>query len=494
MPDASGEGDERLNEALEKVLSGGILVFAGKVVSLGLGFLIQLIIARLLSTGMYGNVVLTIAVVSIAENFSRLGFNEGMVRKVPEFEDSPSKLRSIITASLSMGTISATAAAVLIFLLAPVLSERFFENPDLVTLLRIGSVAVPLAVIMKISTAIARGARSAKPHAYVNQIVRPIGRFVFIGGLVAAGFEAVGAVAGHVLSYVLALILALWFVYQVFPKNAETTVSMHWNMLMFSLPLTIVHGMNFLMGNVDTFLIGYYLTTSEIGIYNIAFQLRNLLNVIVITIGFLVPPVLAKLETEGHDEELCELYQFVTKWVIFITFPMFVSFLFLPELWLGGLFGNKYLPGTESLFVLGAGVLFSAAVGVTGSSLVGLGRNRIVMYTTGASVAINVLFNILLIPQFGIVGAAAASTLSVIVLESLNVTVLYREFGIFPVKFREVLPVVLTGSLIAGILLFVSVPIPQEALYIAWGFLHLGAVAMVFSHQDVELASELIPS
>jgi O-antigen/teichoic acid export membrane protein len=262
-------------------------------------------------------------------------------------------------------------------------------------------------------------------------------------------------------------------------------------MLAFSLPLTIVHGMNFLITNVDTFMIGYYLVSSEVGIYNIAFQLRNMLNIISITFGFLLPPVLAKLHTEGHESKISELYQFVTKWIIISTFPLYVSFVFLPDIWIGTLFGNKYLPGSVPLFILGIGVLFSASVGVTGPSLVGLGRNRVIIYTTTSSVILNIIFNVLLIPKFGISGAAAASTLSIAVLEVSNAAILYKEVGIFPIKVINITLIILSGIIASGIFIFWSSAAPNLWLFISWLCVYIFGVSVVISSRDISMISKL---
>jgi len=487
----SEESDE-VTDSLETVLSGGVLVFGGKILALGFGFLTQLVMARLLSTSAYGNVILTIAVVNIFWTFSKVGVDEGMNRKVPEFKGSTAEFRGVIKAGLLIPGSLAIFSSLLLFLLAPAISNRLFDDTNLIVLLRVGSLAIPLGVVTVVSTSIARGVLSAKPHTYVNQVIRPAGRFVFIGGLVAIGYQTVGAIVGHVLSYVAALAVALWFLYRKVPNPLKKSKPMYRDLLIFSLPLTVVHGMNFLIGNVDTFLLGYYLTSSEVGIYNIAFQLRNLLNVVLVTIGFLVPPVLATLETERQYKQLRDIYQFVTKWVVFLTFPLFVSFLFLPDLWIGSLFGNKYLLGTMSLFILGIGVFFSASVGVSGSSLVALGKNRIVMYTTAVSVAVNILFNILLIPRFGMEGAALGSTLSVVVLETLNVSVLYRQFSIFPISVRNLIPIAIAAIIATGLIEARVLEFPNLVLFVGWSISYAVLLVPVISEQDITISRMMI--
>lgn len=446
------EDGEVVENALSTVLSDGILVFLGRGVALAMGFFTQLIMARLLSTDAYGSVVVILAVTSIAQNIGRLGLNEGMVRKIPQHENTLKELRGVVKAGLIIGGLSALIFAGCVFVFADFISHRIFDNTDLTPLLRVGAFAIPFVVIGDISISIARGARNAKPHTVVNQILKPTLRFAFIGILVATGYEAIGAVTGQVVAFSIAGLAGLWFAYRTVPNFRGPSARMYRTMFVFSFPLVLVHGMNFLLSNTDTFLIEYFLTSSEVGIYNIAFQIRNLIIVLLVTVGFLLPPMLSKLETQNQYEELREVYQFVTKWVIIFTFPLFMSTIFIPHLWLGLLFGEKYLPAVSSLQILGVGIIFSAAVGVTKSALVGLGRNQVVMFTTLVAVVTNIILNIILIPRFGIEGAALASSVSIIILESLNAFVLYRVFRIIPVPTEAIGLVISMGA--SGLIMY----------------------------------------
>ncbi|WP_226006164.1 flippase [Natrinema salinisoli] len=463
-----------VTDALETVSAGGLLVFGGKVIALGFGFLTQLVMARWLLPPAYGSVILTLAVVSVATMLATLGLDEGMTRKVPEYEEEDAKVYGVVRAGLRIGVISGLVIATGIVIVSEPVAVRLFQNPSLTRLLRIGAVSIPFLVVGKIALNVARGLRSARPYAYIYEILRPTARFVFISGLVLAGFGAVGAVTGQIIALTVTGIGGIVFTYRMLPSWEEVTPDrMARPLLAFSLPLVAMEGMNYLIIHTDTFMIGYYLSSEQVGIYNIAFQLRMALITVIVASGFLLSPVIAHLDVSGKRTELQIVYRVITKWAVFVTLPPFFVLFVFPEPVLGTLFGDGYIDGAISLRVLVLGAVLSVAMGATSQSLIGLEKNRTVLYTTGSAAIVNLVLNALLIPVFGLLGAAIASTSAIVLKNAANLAVLYQNFRIIPLSqggMRASLMGFLTGS--AGYLLIDLGDVSGALVSIVWVMLY----------------------
>ncbi|WP_254522230.1 oligosaccharide flippase family protein [Natrinema caseinilyticum] len=463
-----------VTDALETVASGGMLVVGSKVVALGFGFLTQLVMARLLLPEAYGSVALALAVISVATMIAMLGLDEGVTRKVPEYEDDHSRTRGVVRAGLRLGAVSSLAVAAAIVLSAPTIGARIFGDPSLTVLLRIGALSIPFMVVGQIALKVTRGFRSARPYAYVYQVLRPAARLVFIGLFVGAGFGAVGAVAGQMAALVVMGIVGLAYTYRLLPSWRDVSpAGMDRTVLAFSLPLMVTVGMDYLIAYTDTFVIGYLLTADDVGIYNISFQLRGGIVTAVVASGFLLPPVLTRLQVNEQMRELRVVYRVITKWVVFLTLPVFLAVFVFPQGILVTLFGGGYAEGGPALQVLGLGAIASAAMGSTSQSLIGLGKNRTVLYTTGLSAIVNVVLNVVLIPLLGILGAAIASTTAIVLKHTANVTVLYRNFGIVPLSRGGVTAsaVCLLSSGVAY-LLITAIQLPAAIVSPAWLILY----------------------
>lgn len=447
MRDSDDEKESK--NPLAVVLSGGALVSGTKVVALGLGYLIQVLMARLLTESGYGEVVLTIALINVAALIATLGLNKGLMRELPKYEDDPKKARGVVRAGLLIGVISGCVVAVAAFLAAPVIAGRLFGDPSLTNLVRIAALSVPFISLRKISVALARGGRDAKPRALINQLALPSLRLAFIGILIFAGFQAAGAIAGQTLAMAVASILAFVYILRYLPSPLGTTVSMYRSVLAFSLPLVVVQGMNFLNSSVDIYMVGFFLTSASVGVYNITLQLGNLSTVVLRTFGFLLPPVLTRLDNEGRSGDMLATYQGLTKWMAVAAVPVCLVLFFMPETVIGLMFGAKYTEGALTLQILVAGKLLAILAGQNFSALVALGDNRTVSYLMFVQLSLNVAANYLLIPMFGIAGAATALVGSAIAGDILGSAFLYRQYGLYPLS-RSLLTSMTAVCVLAG--------------------------------------------
>lgn len=460
MAESKEEGQLTI-DSLSTLATGGALVSISKFLSLGFGFLAQVAMARLLTEAAYGQVVLTLAIINVGGLIAKLGLDDGLTREFPHHEDSPEKASGVIRAGFVIGTTSGVVVAAVVFLTAPLLATRVFNDASYTRLFRLAAVAVPFVVVNSIAVSLARGSRDARPHAYVNQLLKPVTRLVFIAGFVLAGFGAMGAVAGQIAAIGLAALVALYLAWRILPSYDSPTTPMYRSVLAFSVPLIAVQGMGFVNSNVDVYMVGYYLQSASLGVYNIALQLGNLLTAVLLTTGFLLPPILTRLHKQDKQTEMLRMFQILTKWMLVLGLPVFVVLFFAPEFVIGLLFGETYTAGATALRVLLVGKLIAIVMGLNGSALVALGDNRIVSIIVFCETAINVVLNVLLIPVVGIVGAAIGMAASSVVGDSLGVAILYRRHKLHPFT-RPVLATVAAiaafGSLSYGFLWMLDFP------------------------------------
>jgi len=469
MEDSDGE-DESGNP-LATVLSGGMLVSASKVIALGFGFLTQVVMARLLTESGYGDVVLALAVVGVGTLIATLGLDDGLMREFPKYEDDTKKARGVARAGVVLGILMGVIVGAGTFLAAPFIAREIFTEPSLTPLVRIAALGIPFMVLKNNSVALARGARDAKPHAIVDQLVQPISRLVLIGGLVLAGFQAVGAVAGQIGAVVLASLIAVFFALRILPSLRGPSVPMYRSILAFSLPLVAVQGMGMLNNQLDIYMLGYFLTSARVGIYNIALQLGNLLTAVIAAVAFLLPPVLTRLHEKGKQKEMLDTYQGLTKWMLLIAIPIFAILFFAPELVISTMFGSNYTEGSTVLRILLIGKLFGILLGLNSSSLIALGDNKTVSYLVFIQVLLNLLINVLFIPRFGIEGAAIALTSAVIIGDILGSLILFKKYGLHPFTGSILIPLTLFGAIATvGIAVTRPLGIPLWTVIFAIGF------------------------
>jgi O-antigen/teichoic acid export membrane protein len=458
--------DDTLEGRLTTVVSGGTLVAAGRVVALALGFALQVVMARFLTRSTYGEVTLVIAIVGLVAAVSKLGLDDGILHQFPKWEDDDAKAYGVVRASFIIALVSGSVFGASLFVLAPYLSSTVFGNSSLDPLFRISAIVVPFLTLTAVAVSFARSVEDARVHTYVNQFINPCARFVLMAALVVSGFRALGAVAGHVIGNILAGLLALFLIRDLIPTPSRETVRMYRPVLLYSLPLVAVEGLNSIVVNIDLYLLGYFLSSGVVGEYNIALQVSNLFYPIHYSFSFLLPPVLARFYKRNERTKMRKLYQIVTKWVVVLALPLLVLFMFLPRMIIGTLFGSEYTGAATALRILAVGNFFKIATGLIDASLIALGKNRIVASIVGFRLFVNTALGVVLVPELGAAGAAVSTAIALISSNTISALVLYRGFGVHPVSQSWLNPIVIMlgitplayGVVVtAGLPLFVAV-------------------------------------
>jgi O-antigen/teichoic acid export membrane protein len=216
-------------------------------------------------------------------------------------------------------------------------------------------------------------------------------------------------------------------------------------------------GAGLIMGNTDTFLVGAFLASGAVGSYNVAFQLQEIGYFFFYPLSFLLPPVLTRLDTKNQQTAIRRTYQVTTKWMTLLTLPAFLAGFLFPEVIIGSTFGPEYTDASAALRVLLVAPMLSVILGANGKTLIALGHNKSQMYVNGTAAFLNLALNFALIPRFGILGAALATTGSLIFRDVTFTAALYYWYSIVPVTESLLKPVfgtVIFGTI--GYTIFVS--------------------------------------
>jgi len=453
-----------IDDTVRSLFKGGGVLFAGLVIELGISFLATLLIARVLGTGGFGTVSLGRRALAMISTVVLVGMNTGVGRYLPRYEDTEHRRGVLVSAFHIVIPLSILTGGAMAYF-APTLTKVLNAPPIAVSVFRVFAVTVPFAAVVKLAVGGVQGMKHSLPKVYIRNLSQPITRFVGIAVALAFGFEAVGVAWAYALSYAIGTALGLYYLFRRTPLvSAIEYVPMYRDLLRFSAPLMVTASMTLVLANLDTFIIaGYSQTTDPVGVYNAVYPLAELLSVLLSAFGFLFMPVISELHANDQDDELERLYQVITKWIFIAIFPLFSLFVLFPEVVITLTFGPEYATGAPALAVLSVGWFVHSVAGLNVNALTAIGRTRVIMYDNLFVAALNVGLNLLLVPEYGILGAAVATAISYIVLNALYTTQLYRANGTQPFSMALVRPG-LTSALLVGVLYLALVPVFGAAL------------------------------
>lgn len=276
------------------------------------------------------------------------------------------------------------------------------------SVLRILSAAVPFAVLLCICTGIFLGYEKAKLVALsliVYQCVMILSSYILVQSFRVNG-AAQGILFGYIFSGVFALVLVLRFRLPIHIMIKEMA-----KIVRFSLPVLVgVTGVWGLL-NVDILVLARFVSAEEVGFYGMAAPTARLVFGFSVALSALVVPRVSELKHKGIDTtqsigsslEMCAV----------VTLPIAVTLAAFSKEILYVLFGQY--EGYSSLIILSVGMLFYSLFFVGYSALQGLGMPERSMGIAVAAAVCNIILCFLLIPHYGLEGAAFATSLSCVV-------------------------------------------------------------------------------
>lgn len=434
-PAAAGAGPRALLEMMHRLAQQGaytvscdmrqnaLLIFVVRVMSAGLLFGSQILLARWMGAADYGIYVSLWTAVLVVGGLSHLGLNMTMMRLVPQYlaSGSMSELRGLLRGgrlfAVLMGTMIAIAGATGILIAGDAVRH------DLVVPLLLALACLPMYALSDVQDGIGRGQRwtlegIVPPYLLRPAIVLALIAIAHIARIPASAALAMAAAAGA--TWVAAIVQGV-----LIERRLSETVERGFRQFAFSkwmsisLPLLAVGGCELVMQNTDVLMLNLYRPSAEIGIYYAAAKTTTLALFVHYAVGSAYAGRIARAGTLGRTDELGRLVHDAVKWTFWPTLAITAAVLAL-GLPLLSLFGPEFTAAYPMMAVLSAGILARAATGPSEVVLNMLGQQKACAkaYATAAAVCIGL--NALLIPVWGAFGASIATATAITTAAALN--------------------------------------------------------------------------
>jgi O-antigen/teichoic acid export membrane protein len=221
-----------------------------------------------------------------------------------------------------------------------------------------------------------------------------------------------------VLSFVVALVIIAglslyWILSEINLRLINTCKKRYKSILAISIPLMLAGSLQFVKGWVDTIMLGYFMKNSDVGIYNISLKLAALVGLVLTAVNIIAAPKFAETYGDKNTKELNNIIQDATKLIFWGSLPIFLVLIFFPDLLLS-IFGKEFIIGSTSLIILAVGYLINSVAGSVGYVMQMTGKQIAFQNITLITAIIGVTLNYLLIPIWGINGAAISTTIGIV--------------------------------------------------------------------------------
>ena len=199
-------------------------------------------------------------------------------------------------------------------------------------------------------------------------------------------------------------------------------------------PLLLVTGTGVIASNADIIMLGIIGTFDDVGIYSVAARLALITSLFLLVINSAIKPKMAMLFSDNKINKIRAMVQTVTKGLTFVALLFVISVLILGE-WILGLWGTEFKDAYNVLVVLSIGQFFNMASGCSGTLLIMSGYEKIHGYISVFSLILNIILNLILITNYGALGAAIATAITVILSNTVKVIMAKIKTGILTLPY-----------------------------------------------------------
>jgi O-antigen/teichoic acid export membrane protein len=463
--------------SLRLVAQSSLIVFLGIALSKLLTYFYRVVIAREFGPETYGLFSLAIVVSSFFIMGASLGLPEGVLRYLAFYHGKKEveKERHLFRSAFKILLISGIFTAAILYLTANLIATYVFHNAGLSIFLKMFGLFLPFSVIsgFLLSSLLAFG--HVGWNSLINNFLQNLVKVIVLLALLFLGVREESVIVSYVAGIALTCIAAyLALRYTMAPLLARPKLKQEEQrrvlreVFAYAWPIVFLSTVYTIFNWTDSIVIGYFMTATDVGIYSAAFTLISLFGIAPELFKQFFFPYIVKEYSRKNIALIQTLSQQVGKWIFALNLPLFLFMIAFPGAVLNVFFGPEYLAATEVLRILAFGGLFSSFNALLTNLLSMQGKSKLIMTDTICISGLDLVLNILLVPSYGLHGAAISTAFSLALLGTVMLIQVRNSTGIVPLK-KKMLNIVFASLLpTVGLLLVRAFFVPSlETLIVA---------------------------
>lgn len=432
--------------------TGGVFVL--RIIAQGLGLVTGVMLARLLGSVQYGAYTYAFSWLNVLTIPALLGMNTLVTREIATYrarQDWPKlwgmlRFASALTLTLALilaGGVLVVSALILTASQPDVILpftqgfDRTLTQPvDLMPVytLWIALLLLPFNAVTTVRAAAMRGLQRVVQGYMPDLLLRPLlfialfgGIYMLLDGQVSAPVAMLARLLTGIIVFGYGLFILLRALNQTVERARPAYEFRSW--LRSALPMLGVGLVNVAQQRLDVLMLGPLRGLEEVAYYSVALTLSGLAVMLLDAVNQSLAPAIASLYATGDTGKLQRLLTRSVRLAVLGTLPIVLLLVLFGEIILS-IYGPTFRSAYPSLLILIVGQLVNSMAGSVGNVLIMGGQERIVLAGRVAGTVLYFVLNLLLIPTWGMIGAAVATTLSLITWNAILAWFAWRRLGL----------------------------------------------------------------
>ncbi|NOR57019.1 MAG: oligosaccharide flippase family protein [Sulfurimonas sp.] len=417
---------------LKELLKGSSIAFIFKIFGMGLGYIFTLMIAKWYGADTMGLFTLSLTLLNIFVTIGIFGFDNALVKFIAEYNSNNNHdlkkevYQKALTITIPLGLL----LSILLFISADFFAYSVFDNEDLIIFFKITALAILPLVLFNINIAILRGLKKIKEFSFYQSVGILLISILLLISLHAYSTTDHLTILSQVLSIVIISIFSFLTINKYFSKEKLLTKILKYKeLLSVSFPMLLSTSFALILAWTDVIMIGIFDNEDQVGIYNVALKISVLVTLPLMAINTINGPQIAELYKRGQSD-LKEYIGNSLNLTFMTIVPAFIFIIvFCEDILL--FFGKDFLAGSTALLILSIAGLIKSLFGPTKITLEMTGKQNSFFFVILIASTLNIILNYVLIPIYGISGAALATTISFLISNIVSNYIIKKHLGYY---------------------------------------------------------------
>ena len=388
--------------------------------------LLRIVLGRELGPDGLGLYTLVFTIYMFGMQFAAFGIGAALTKYIAQYNNNQEKIKEYVSSGIIGSLISGLLMGILLYLLASIVSIQLFHNPEMISLLKLTAFCFPFIAMQKSVIGTLNGLRKMELYAVINIAQNVAVMFVSLIFVMFLDMHVKGAVIGFVAPTILIGIISVYFTRHEIKPSLFLRKTIIKEISWFGFYVVLANSIGLINMQIDSLMVGHFMSEVDVGYYAVAIVFMQGITLFPQVIQRVTTPSIALYYGKNDFESIKKLIKntmiktFIGIICISIITAICGNYLIII------LFTEEFLPAYKPMLILLIGYTICAPIGSVGSTLSSIGKANVLFKMTVVCALMNIILNLMLIPTFGLVGAASATSISQIITLTIHLTLIKK--------------------------------------------------------------------
>lgn len=423
-------------EVLKKSSSSSFV----KIIGLALSLFLSVFLGRTIGAEGLGIINLSNKIVTFCVVFGLFGAKQMIIKEVSIARQQKNfvRIKSIINSSFWFNGILSIVISLVFILSTPWVATNVFAKPELTYPLIIFFVVLVPQVFSRVFSSGLIGYKKIWQSNLVDQALSVFVTFVIliVSWLIGYELTVINVAYAYAIGRIVVTFSVGMYWRKIFTHHSEPNEILIRELQKKRYNFFLISISSVIFSNADIIIIGMVANTSEVGIYTVSSRLAMMTCFFLKVTNSSLSPKIAALYSSGKLKELELMIQRVTKGLFWIGLSTLILYIFIGRFILS-VWGEEFKAGFWILIILSIGQFVNLTSGAVGLLLMMTNHEKIHSRITVSCSIIGLVLLVILVFWFDVLGAAIASSITVIGMNLLTLYFVKKKLNLSSISFNK---------------------------------------------------------